>query len=164
MQKIIHIRSHFGEVVGLYIEAQTCLTALCFQAQENRREREGVHPVKMNSFGEWKPVVAMVVVNFALAIVNLLLKKVLNEGTNQLIIVTYRQSISAIFLGPIAYFWNRYSFLNFSSKDCSHQFTFLVLLNRFNKGTKILGFLAGKADLNLQLVFYANFSLVLWSG
>jgi hypothetical protein len=66
-----------------------------------------MHPVKMNSFGEWKPVGAMVVVNFALAIVNLLLKKVLNEGTNQLIIVTYRQSISAIFLGPIAYFWNR---------------------------------------------------------
>ncbi|XP_059459174.1 WAT1-related protein At3g30340-like [Corylus avellana] len=63
----------------------------------------------MNSFGEWKPVGAMVVVNFALAIVNLLLKKVLNEGTNQLIIVAYRQSISAIFLGPIAYFWNRKS-------------------------------------------------------
>lgn len=63
----------------------------------------------MNSFGKWKPVFAMVAVNFALAIVNLLLKKVLNEGTNQLVIVTYRQSISAIFLGPIAYFWKRKS-------------------------------------------------------
>jgi hypothetical protein len=39
MQNIIHVRSHFGEVAGLYIEAQTCLTALCFKAQENRRER-----------------------------------------------------------------------------------------------------------------------------
>ncbi|KAG6725754.1 hypothetical protein I3842_02G046900 [Carya illinoinensis] len=63
----------------------------------------------MNSFAEWKPVAVMVAVTFALSIVNLLLKKVLNEGMNKLIIVTYRQSISAIFLAPIAYFWERKS-------------------------------------------------------
>lgn len=71
----------------------------------------------MNSFAEWKLVAVMLAVTFALSIVNLLLKKVLNEGMNQLIIVTYRQSISAIFLAPIAYFWERYvricSFLTF---------------------------------------------------
>ncbi|XP_062157371.1 WAT1-related protein At3g30340-like [Alnus glutinosa] len=82
----------------------------CVSKHRKVEERkEGWYLVEMNSFGEWKPVAAMVAVNFALAMVNLLLKKVLNEGTNQLIIVTYRQSISAIFLGPIAYFWKRKS-------------------------------------------------------
>ncbi|KAK9280633.1 hypothetical protein L1049_014329 [Liquidambar formosana] len=62
--------------------------------------------------GQWKPVVAMVAVNFALAMVNVLLKKILNEGrTNHLVIVTYRQSVSTIFLTPIAYFWDRYQLL-----------------------------------------------------
>ncbi|XP_050249579.1 WAT1-related protein At3g30340-like isoform X1 [Quercus robur] len=63
----------------------------------------------MNCSREWKPVVIMLAVSFALAVVNLFLKKVLDEGMNQLIIVTYRQSIAAIFLAPIAYFWERKS-------------------------------------------------------
>lgn len=66
-----------------------------------------MHLVKMNCSREWKPVVIMLAVSFALAVVNLFLKKVLDEGMNQLIIVTYRQSIAAIFLAPIAYFWER---------------------------------------------------------
>lgn len=45
MQNIIHVRSHFGVEDRLYIEAspRTCLItsnqALCFQAQESRREK-----------------------------------------------------------------------------------------------------------------------------
>ncbi|XVF22250.1 hypothetical protein REPUB_Repub12eG0157400 [Reevesia pubescens] len=63
----------------------------------------------MNSCGQWKHVVAMVAVNFAFAITNVLIKKLLDEGVNHIIILTYRQAISAVFLAPIAYFWERKS-------------------------------------------------------
>ncbi|XP_043712459.1 WAT1-related protein At3g30340-like [Telopea speciosissima] len=59
---------------------------------------------------EWKPMLAMVGVDIALATVNLLLKKVLEQGLlNHLVLVTYRQSISTLFLAPLAYFWERKS-------------------------------------------------------
>ncbi|XP_031100748.1 WAT1-related protein At3g30340-like [Ipomoea triloba] len=50
----------------------------------------------------WKPGAAMIGVNFTLAVVNILFKIVLNRGANQMVLATYRQSISAIFLVPIA--------------------------------------------------------------
>nr|GMD15367.1 WAT1-related protein At3g30340-like [Ipomoea batatas] len=56
----------------------------------------------MNCLNSWKPVVAMIGVNFALAVVNLLFKIVLSKGMNQFVLATYRQTISAIFLAPIA--------------------------------------------------------------
>ncbi|KAJ6400834.1 hypothetical protein OIU84_016291 [Salix udensis] len=59
--------------------------------------------------GQWKPVVGMLVISFALAIVNLLLKKMVDHGTNNMVIATYRLSSSAIFLAPIAYYWERKS-------------------------------------------------------
>ncbi|RZB94350.1 WAT1-related protein At3g30340-like [Glycine soja] len=55
----------------------------------------------------WKPVLVMIIVNLALAFVNIFLKKVLNEGVDYLTILTYRQAISAIFLTPIACFYER---------------------------------------------------------
>ncbi|XP_022140124.1 WAT1-related protein At3g30340-like isoform X1 [Momordica charantia] len=54
-----------------------------------------------------KPVVVMLSINLALAGVNILLKEILSEGISQLVIVMYRQTISALFLSPIAYFWER---------------------------------------------------------
>ncbi|KAI5677616.1 hypothetical protein M9H77_08566 [Catharanthus roseus] len=56
---------------------------------------------------KWKPVFAMLGVNLALAVNNVLLKKVLNQGMSYLMIITYRQTISTIFLIPIAYFYER---------------------------------------------------------
>uniref|UniRef100_A0A6N2MRY2 WAT1-related protein n=1 Tax=Salix viminalis TaxID=40686 RepID=A0A6N2MRY2_SALVM len=61
----------------------------------------------MADCNEWKPFIAMITVDFAFAIVNILLKKVLDEGINHLVLITYRLSISALFLGPIGYFWER---------------------------------------------------------
>lgn len=63
----------------------------------------------MTRFEQWKPVLAMPIVNCCLAVVNILLKKVLNDGISQLLIVTYRQTISTMFLTPIAYFGERNS-------------------------------------------------------
>ncbi|XP_027152495.1 WAT1-related protein At3g30340-like [Coffea eugenioides] len=62
---------------------------------------------KRDCFDQWKPVVAMVGVSFASAIVNISLKKALNQGMSHLLFITYRQSISAIFLIPIVCFWER---------------------------------------------------------
>lgn len=61
----------------------------------------------MKSFEEWKPFIIMVAINFAFAVVNILLKKVLEEGINHLVLVTYRLSISTMFLAPIGYFLER---------------------------------------------------------
>ncbi|BAT98721.1 hypothetical protein VIGAN_10004700 [Vigna angularis var. angularis] len=54
-----------------------------------------------------KAVLVMIIVNLALAFVNIFLKKVLNEGMDYFTILTYRQAISAIFLAPIACFYER---------------------------------------------------------
>ncbi|KAM5571411.1 WAT1-related protein [Rosa sericea] len=64
---------------------------------------------EMKGFDEWKPFIAMVAIDFAFAIVNILLKKVLDEGMNHLVLITYRLTISTIFLAPISYFWERNS-------------------------------------------------------
>lgn len=58
--------------------------------------------------GEWTPFIAMLAVDFAFAIVNIMLKKVVNEGMNHLVIITYRLAISTVFLAPIAWFSERY--------------------------------------------------------
>ncbi|KAG9455404.1 hypothetical protein H6P81_008308 [Aristolochia fimbriata] len=51
---------------------------------------------------EAKPVAAMVAVNVAFAFGNLLIKKVLEEGTAVMVFVTYRLTVASIFLAPIA--------------------------------------------------------------
>lgn len=61
----------------------------------------------MNYREQFKPVAAMAAVIFALAMVNVLLKKIIDEVSSHLVINAYRQLISAIFLAPIAYFWER---------------------------------------------------------
>ncbi|XP_073029660.1 WAT1-related protein At3g30340-like isoform X1 [Primulina eburnea] len=63
----------------------------------------------MNCIESWKPVAAMVAVEFALAVLNILFKKAMDGGMNHGIIVVYRQSISTIFLTPFAYIWERSS-------------------------------------------------------
>lgn len=61
----------------------------------------------MKSYEEWRPFIVMLAINFAFAGVNILLKKVLDEGINHLVLVTYRLSISAMFLAPIGYYMER---------------------------------------------------------
>lgn len=56
---------------------------------------------------QWKSVVVILTVYFVMAVLNILFKKILDEGTNQLVIITYRLIAGAIFLAPIAYFFER---------------------------------------------------------
>ena len=58
----------------------------------------------MKSCEEWKPFIAIIAVSFAFAIVNILLKKILDEGMDHLVFVTYRLTISTMFIAPIGYF------------------------------------------------------------
>ena len=62
----------------------------------------------MNCWGKWKSIFVMLVINLGFAIVNILLKNTIDGGLGGLIIVTnYQQSISTVFLTPIAFFWER---------------------------------------------------------
>lgn len=73
----------------------------------NKQLREIKVNMFLNYHELWKPVLVMILVNLALAFVNVFMKKVLNEGMDHLTILTYRQAISAIFLAPIACFYER---------------------------------------------------------
>ncbi|KAG9455403.1 hypothetical protein H6P81_008307 [Aristolochia fimbriata] len=65
------------------------------------------HETMMSKCSEGKPVVAMVAVEVAFAIVNVLIKRVLDEGMPALVFITYRFIAAAIFLAPIAHLLER---------------------------------------------------------
>nr|GMD21193.1 WAT1-related protein At3g30340-like [Ipomoea batatas] len=71
----------------------------------------------MKCLNTWKPGAAMIAVSFAFAVANTLFKMVLNRGVNQLVLTTYRQSISAIFLAPIACCMERQERINMKCKS-----------------------------------------------
>ncbi|CAN4094929.1 unnamed protein product [Withania somnifera] len=56
---------------------------------------------------EWYPIIVMLTIDFAFAISNILLKKIIMDGMNHLVFITYRQAISTVFLAPVAFFLER---------------------------------------------------------
>ncbi|CAI9096193.1 OLC1v1032278C3 [Oldenlandia corymbosa var. corymbosa] len=67
---------------------------------------------KRGCLDQWITVAVMLLVDFAFAVVNVLYKKALNDGMSNLLLIFYRQCVSAIFLAPIAYIWERKSWEN----------------------------------------------------
>lgn len=61
----------------------------------------------MKSYAEWYPIIVMLAIDFAFAVSNILLKKIIMDGMNHFVFITYRQSISTVFLAPIAFFLER---------------------------------------------------------
>jgi hypothetical protein len=61
----------------------------------------------MAGFQKWKPVIVILSVYFVMACLNLLFKKILDEGISHLVIVTYRLATAAVFLTPFVYFYER---------------------------------------------------------
>ncbi|KFK30723.1 hypothetical protein AALP_AA6G019000 [Arabis alpina] len=57
--------------------------------------------------GKWAPLIMIILINMSTGMVSALIKKVLDEGVNHMVIATYRLGISTFFLLPIAYFWER---------------------------------------------------------
>ncbi|PIN09541.1 hypothetical protein CDL12_17879 [Handroanthus impetiginosus] len=61
----------------------------------------------MKTIAKWYPVMAMMAIDQAFAVSNILLKKIVTDGVDRLVFITYRQTISAIFLSPIAFLLER---------------------------------------------------------
>ncbi|XP_064939640.1 WAT1-related protein At3g30340-like isoform X1 [Musa acuminata AAA Group] len=59
------------------------------------------------NWSEWRSVFAMLAVDVMLAVMNTMVKKVMEEGMNKLILITLRQLIATLFMAPIAYFHER---------------------------------------------------------
>ncbi|KAF5734383.1 Nodulin MtN21 /EamA-like transporter family protein [Tripterygium wilfordii] len=56
---------------------------------------------------EWKLFMVMIAIDLAFAILNILLQKVLDQGLNHLVLITYRLSVATVFLAPVSYFLER---------------------------------------------------------
>ncbi|KAF9600883.1 hypothetical protein IFM89_013790 [Coptis chinensis] len=63
----------------------------------------------------WEPVFVMIGIYLAFAFVNLLVKRILDEGMDHLVLIAYRTSSAAILLAPMAYIWERKSRPNFNA-------------------------------------------------
>jgi hypothetical protein len=57
---------------------------------------------------QWAPTAAMVATNVVIAVMTALIKQALSLGMNRLVLITFRQMVATLFLGPIAYFKERY--------------------------------------------------------
>ncbi|XP_038875305.1 WAT1-related protein At3g30340-like [Benincasa hispida] len=77
---------------------------------------------RMKGLEDFKPLMAMVAIDFAFAIVNILLETVLDHGMNHLVLITYRLSIAAISLAPIAYFCEKDGRANLSIRILCYLF------------------------------------------
>ncbi|XP_021905388.1 WAT1-related protein At3g30340 [Carica papaya] len=78
--------------------------------------------MKCNGGEFWRCMFVMILVNLALAAMNILLKVVLDAGIQHMVIVTYRLIIATVFLTPIAYFLQRTS---------RHKLTAIILCQLF---------------------------------
>ena len=56
----------------------------------------------------WKAVIMMSIINIALSGVNVMFKKMLNQGVNRMVAATYRFAAGTLFLTPLAIFLERY--------------------------------------------------------
>ncbi|KAI3453282.1 hypothetical protein Pfo_009945 [Paulownia fortunei] len=81
----------------------------------------------MKSFAKWYPVIVMIAIDLAFAISNILLKKIVSDGINRLVFITYRQSISAIFLSPLAFFLERKSRPKLTFSISCHLFVSAII-------------------------------------
>ncbi|RVW99359.1 WAT1-related protein [Vitis vinifera] len=81
----------------------------------------------MNSHGQLKTVAAMVAVNFGLSVANVLIKMILDQGANHLVVITYRQSISTVFISAVAFFLERKSRPKLTFRILCHIFASALL-------------------------------------
>ncbi|XP_004308749.1 PREDICTED: WAT1-related protein At3g30340-like isoform X2 [Fragaria vesca subsp. vesca] len=93
----------------------------------------------VNCCGQWKTVVAMIGINLALAMVNVLLKLTLDKGVHNLVLVTYRQSIACGLLTPIAFFWERKNRPELTARIICHLFFSALIGITFTQYFFLLG-------------------------
>ncbi|KAL7158581.1 hypothetical protein ABFS83_02G153600 [Erythranthe nasuta] len=76
---------------------------------------------------KWKAFIAMVSVEFGLAVVNILFKKALVGGMDPVVVLVYRQSISTVFLIPFVYFFERTSWVKLTACVIGQMFLCALL-------------------------------------
>ncbi|KAL6350072.1 hypothetical protein AAG906_004007 [Vitis piasezkii] len=81
----------------------------------------------MNCHEQLKTVAAMVAVNFAISVANVLIKMILDQGANYLVVITYRQSISTVFISAVAFFLERKSRPKLTFRILCHIFASALL-------------------------------------
>ncbi|CAH9137169.1 unnamed protein product [Cuscuta epithymum] len=81
----------------------------------------------MGSCVAWYPFMLMLAITVAFAITNVLLKKLIIDGLNHLVFITYRQSISTIFLAPIALFVERNTRPKLTPRILCHLFVSAIV-------------------------------------
>ncbi|KAM0926495.1 hypothetical protein ACQ4PT_003549 [Festuca glaucescens] len=76
----------------------------------------------MGSVGTYLPLIAMVLVQLALAGANVLAKLTMAAGMSPYVLLTYRNLIAAIFLAPFAFFFERKTWASISKKTLQSIF------------------------------------------
>lgn len=71
---------------------------------------------------QWAPTAAMVATNVVIAVMTALIKQALSQGMNRLVLITFRQMVATLFLGPIAYFKERRMRPKFTSEIFVYMF------------------------------------------
>ncbi|XP_062229965.1 WAT1-related protein At3g30340-like [Phragmites australis] len=71
---------------------------------------------------QWMPTAAMVATNVVIAIMTALIKQALNQGMNRLVLITFRQMVATVFLGPIAFFKERKTRPKFTAEIFVYMF------------------------------------------
>ncbi|KAG6481583.1 hypothetical protein ZIOFF_058187 [Zingiber officinale] len=80
----------------------------------------------------WRPVLVMLAIDAAFAVMNIMIKKALDAGTDRLVLITLRQLVAAVVLAPIAYFRERKMRPKLTTEICVHLF-FSAALGQENR-------------------------------
>ncbi|XP_071705290.1 WAT1-related protein At3g30340-like [Rutidosis leptorrhynchoides] len=75
-----------------------------------------------SKYSKWYPVLILLAIHFVFATINVLLKKVIEDGMNHLVFISYRLTIATIFLAPVAFIFERKS---------EAKLTYNILFNLF---------------------------------
>ncbi|PKU78532.1 WAT1-related protein At3g30340 [Dendrobium catenatum] len=75
----------------------------------------------------WKPVVVMVLVSLAFAVMNVMVKKAIDEGMNRLVLIILRQLVAALFMAPVAYVCERKAILKLTTEIFMYIFISALL-------------------------------------
>ncbi|WOL13241.1 WAT1-related protein [Canna indica] len=76
----------------------------------------------MACWREWRPSLLMLAVDIIFAAMNIMIKKVIDEGLNRLVLVTLRQLVATLFMAPIAYMHERKTRPKLTMEICIYLF------------------------------------------
>ncbi|KAD3641355.1 hypothetical protein E3N88_30579 [Mikania micrantha] len=80
-----------------------------------------------NRYCKWYPLLVMIAIQFAFATINVLLKKVIEDGLDHLVFITYRLGVATLFLAPVAFFLERKREIKLTYNIIFHLFLNAIL-------------------------------------